>query len=112
MQSIRCESLNTEDSLIKSAGEGLDDRLSAGHVRILSLVPEKALRRAEGIDVLFLHRPQTAAVIHSLGRCQRCKWWCNGGSSDDCMVPKTSRMAWEASYGLRKLRCLPFLATA
>jgi hypothetical protein len=28
------------------------------------------------------------------------------------MIRKTKPMAWEASYGLRKLRCLLFLATA
>ena len=109
MQSIRCEFLNTEDSLIESAGEGLDDRLQGSVVRSLSLVPEKELRRAEGIDVLFLHRPRTAAVIRSLGSCHRCKWWSNSVSSNDYMVPKTRRMALDAFYGLRKLRCLPFL---
>lgn len=97
---------------IESAGEFFDDRLQGDAVRSLSLLPEKALRRADAIDVLLLDRPRMAAVVRSLGSCQECKWWNNGDSSNDCMIPQTKTMAWGAFCGLRKLRCLPFLATA
>jgi prepilin-type processing-associated H-X9-DG protein len=73
MPFIHARYMNAENmSVIAPSGLG-DTQFEAGDLRDLTAVPEKTLRNAKAINVLFLDGHRRAAIFCDPEKCRNCK---------------------------------------